>query len=333
MSNYINRASRWLLATGITLVATSMLATSAFAQSKGNIKIAEADWTGNLVQIHLAKAIMEEHMGYDVELVLMDYTAQWVAMEAGDIHLGMELWEDSSAGLMAKFLPEYGGSGAVSFLGDTGVEGKSGYFVPTYVVKGDAARGIDPVCPNLKTWKDLNECAEAFATVETAPKGRWMGCPIIGWLCGDVQRVENLGLNFEAIAIGSEPAHWAELEAQYSRGLPILIEIWEPHWVHAKYDLTRITLPPATDECWNGKDGAPALFDCDFPQDKITYHIGNPEFLNEHPDVAQFVKNMHLTNDAQAGMLMSIDVEGRDIVEVVTEWMAANEATWKPWLP
>ena len=53
----------------------------------------------------------------------------------------------------------------------------------------------------------------------------------------------------------------------------------------------------------------------------------------EHPDVAQFVKNMDLTNDAQAGMLMAIDVEGRDIVEVVTEWMAANEATWKPWLP
>ena len=60
----------------------------------------------------------------------------------------------------------------MSFLGETGLDGASCYFVPTYVIEGDSARDIEPACPQLKNWEQLNECAEAFATIETAPKGR-----------------------------------------------------------------------------------------------------------------------------------------------------------------
>ena len=53
-----------------------------------------------------------------------------------------------------------------------------------------------------------------------------MGCAVIGWGCGDKERVKNLGLDFVAVSIGSEPAHWAELDAAYSRGEPILVQGW-----------------------------------------------------------------------------------------------------------
>jgi len=55
------------------------------AQSKGTIRIAENDWTGQLVDSNLAKIILEEHMGYDVELVFADYTGQWAGLAAGDL--------------------------------------------------------------------------------------------------------------------------------------------------------------------------------------------------------------------------------------------------------
>ena len=324
---------RWLRSAALAMIAASAMPVGAEEHGKGVVKIAEGDWTGNLLQVHLARIILDEHMGYEVDLIFADYTAQWVSIASGDLHVAMELWQESTLPQMEKFLSEYGGSGEITFLGDTGVIGETGYYVPTYVIEGDAARGIDPACPHLKDWRQLNECAQAFATIETSPKGRWMGCPLVGWGCKDEERVRNLGLDFVAVTIGSEPAHWAEIDGAYSRGEPVIFDGWTPHWSHAKYDLTRIDLPEASAECWGMVEGVEPTYACDFFRGQITYNIANPDFVNNNPEVARFITNMHLTNHQQAGMLLAVDIEERDLVEVVREWMAANEATWKAWIP
>ena len=46
-----------------------------------------------------------------------------------------------------------------------------------------------------------------------------------------------------------------------------------------------------------------------------------------------FVSNSFLSNGVQAAMILEIDVDGRDLDEVVQEWVDANEATWRKWLP
>ena len=333
MTRRMNRLGRCLISAALAMILASAAPIAAFGQGKGVIKLAEGDWTGNLLQVHLARIILEEHMGRDVDLIFADYTAQWVSIASGDLHMAMEQWQESTLPQMEKFLSEYGGNGEIGFLGDTGVIGETGYYIPTYVIEGDPSRGIEAACPQLEDWRQLNECASVFATIETAPKGRWMGCPMVGWGCGDKERVENLGLDFVAVAIGSEPAHWAELEGAYSRGEGIIFDGWTPHWIHAKYDLTRIDLPDATPECWGMVEGVEPTYACDFFRGQITYNIGNPEFVKDNPEVAQFITNMHLTNEQQAGMLLAVDVEERELVEVVREWMAANEGIWKGWIP
>ena len=40
-----------------------------------------------------------------------------------------------------------------------------------------------------------------------------------------------------------------------------------------------------------------------------------------------------LTNAQQAGMIYEVDVNKRDVDEVVAEWMEANETVWRSWLP
>ena len=333
MTRRKNRLGGWLLSAVFAAMAVLMLPQTAPAQSKGTVKLAEGDWTGNLLQVNIAKIILEEHMGYEVDLIFADYTAQWVSIASGDLHMALELWQESTLPQMEKYLEKYGGNGEIDFLGDTGVIGETGYYVPTYVIKGDASRGIDPACPQLENWKQLNECAEAFATIETSPKGRWMGCPMVGWACGDEERVKNLELDFVAVAIGSEPAHWAELEGAYARGEPIIFDGWTPHWIHAKYDLTRVDLPDATPECWGMVEGVEATYACDFFRGQITYNIGNPDFVASNPEVAELITNMNLSNAQQAGMLLAVDVDERDLLEVVREWMAANKSTWKAWIP
>ena len=61
--------------------------------------------------------------------------------------------------------------------------------------------------------------------------------------------------------------------------------------------------------------------------------MGNPKFIEDHPDVVKVLKNHRLTNHQQAVMIYEIDVNKRDVDEVVDEWMEANESVWRSWLP
>ncbi|MEE8305997.1 MAG: glycine betaine ABC transporter substrate-binding protein, partial [Gammaproteobacteria bacterium] len=119
-----------MLALALGIGTTSM----ANAQSKGPIRIAENDWTGQLVDINLAKIILEEHMGFDVDLVFADYTGQWAGLAAGDLDVSMEIWPSYSIAAHEEWIDE---KEKVEVIGDLGVVGSGGWFVPTYVIEGD----------------------------------------------------------------------------------------------------------------------------------------------------------------------------------------------------
>lgn len=339
------RLSKWMLLASAVMVVALVAAAcggeeeedpaaAVPIEKKGvTVKIAELDWTGQLIDINLAKIILEEEMGYDVELIYADYAASWTAMAAGDLHIGVELWPSSSQELMQEFLEEFGGNGEIEHLGPMGIIGQSTWYVPTYVIEGDPERGIDPMCPELAN--DLlafNDCKDLFATIETAPQGRWVGCYVVGWLCHEELRLANLGLDFQQVYIGSEVAAITEWDAAYSRGEAIVMSMWEPHWMHTVYDMTRVPLPEYTPECLGEVEGVEPTYACDLPQ-SVNFNMGNPDFLRENPEVAEFFRNFHLSNDQQAEMLLAIDIEERPLDEVAREWIAENEDVWRAWIP
>ena len=65
----------------------------------------------------------------------------------------------------------------------------------------------------------------------------------------------------------------------------------------------------------------------------VTYNYANPDFAAENPDVIELMTNFRLTNDMQAPLILAIDVDGKEMEEVASEWLANNEDTWKAWLP
>jgi len=154
-------------------------------------------------------------------------------------------------------------------------------------------------------------------------KGRLVGCPVAAWECDDTKRMELLGLNYVVTELGSEAAHWAELQAAYKRQEPFIAYAWEPHWIHAALDLVKVDLPAHSDEKWPATGWA----------EDVTFNYGSPKLLEDHPKVAHVIQNFNLTNAMQAPMILAIDVDGKDVEEVVEEWMASNEDTWKSWLP
>ena len=301
--------------------ALTLQPSTAFA-AKGIIKLHEGDWTGNLVFGKLAEIILEEELDYKVKMVFLPAGPTVLeAIKSGDIDAGFETWPSYSTS-KEKYITEYGGDGTIEMYGLAGVVGQTGWYVPRYMIEGDTERGIEAVAPDLKTYEDLNKYAHLFTTPETTPKGRLVACPVAAWQCGDKARAENLGVDYDIVELGSETAHWAEISAAYARGEPILAYAWEPHWIHAKFDLVEIGLPAFDEE---------KPLATDWPED-LTYHYGSPDLKNDSPDAYAFLKNMKLDNTTQAAMILSVDVDKVPLEKAVRDWMASNEDVWKKWV-
>ena len=288
-------------------------------ESTDPIKLTLHDWTGQLITTNIMAAVLEE-AGYNVELVQADYLAQFSGLESGDLHVAMELWETTAAEAMAASLAT---GNTVSF-GPTGMQGKEEWWYPSY---------IKEQCPGLPDWQALNDCAELFATPETAPKGRYLGGPVT-WGGFDAERIAALGLNFEVIHAGTDAAMFAELESAYQRRAPILLWVYAPHWAPIKYDGEWVEFPPYSVECYTDPAvgvNPEATHDCGKPTGDIM-KVGWAGLEGKWPGAAQAITAFQITNDEMGAMVGKVDVDGMSVEDVVDEWMTANEAVWTTWI-
>ena len=159
-----------------------------------------------------------------------------------------------------------------------------------------------------------------------------MGAPVVAWAAHDEERLANLNLDYQHVYLGTDIALIAEIEAAHSRGEPLVYYMWEPHWVPAKYAITRISFPDYNDECWGYVEGVEATFACDFPKDD-TIIIANTKWAEDNPEAAQFFKNFNLNNEQQNALILDIEVNEVDLEEAVRNWMGENEDVWRAWIP
>ena len=288
-------------------------------ESTDPIKLTLHDWTGQLITTNIMAAVLEE-AGYNVELVQADYLAQFAGLETGDLDVAMEIWATTGQ----EALDAAVATGNVVNMGETGMLAKEEWWYPLYMKEK---------CPGLPDWKALNDCAAAFATPETAPKGRYLGGPVT-WGGFDEERIAALGLNYEVIHAGTDAAMFAELESAYQRKDPILLWIYSPHWSSTKYEGEWVEFPtyePAcyTDPAWGiNKD---ATHDCGKPFGPI-WKAGWVGLANKWPGADKAIRAFTIDNDTMSTMIAKVDLDGQSIDDVVTEWMDANEATWSTWI-
>lgn len=298
-------------------ILASALTAGASVQAQGVVTVVVPDWTGGQVSCQILANAIESELGYKVRrLEIPSGSATLEAMTAGDAHVGCELWP-SYYPEKGEYFEQWGGDGSLTVYGETGIVGASSYYVPRYLVEGSDAKA-----PDLAHFKDLAKYTELFKSVDSGDKGRLIGCPNANWECDDQGRADAYGVPFQAVELGSEAAHWAEMQGAFSRGEAFVAYAWEPHWIHADLDLVRLELDDYGDgACWPG---------CGWPVD-VTVNYGRTDLADEHPAVAALVAKSRLSNAEQNAMVLEIDIDGRDLEEVVDEWMAANAATVKSW--
>ena len=290
--------------------------------SQTTITLAVNPWNGSAANVAVAAQLLEDELGYTVELVDIDENAQWAAINTGDIDASLEVWPSGHADNVADYIDSADGN--VDNAGLIGPVGEIGWFMPSYMVDRE---------PALATWEGFADPALAslFATAETGDKGQFLsGDP--SWTIYDEQIIANLGLPLEIVYVGSEAGILASLDAAYSREDPVLFYFWTPHSAFNNYDLTNVLLPEYTDACGEAAASNPEDVDCDYPAD-VLFKIINGDLAENAPDADHFLRAMNYTSADQIAMLAAIENDGLSVDEAAANWIAANENVWSAWLP
>ncbi len=181
------------------------------------VKLVYVDWVSEIASAHVVKAVIEERLGYDCELLSVTAISMWESIAAGDQDAMVAAWLPS---LHDHYYSRV--KNEVINLGPNleGVE--MGLVVPEYVE-------IDSI-------DELNEHVEAF-------DGRIIGIdPEAGLMVETEQTIEKYGLEFDLIA-GSDLTMTSALDIAFEEERWIVVTGWSPHWKFARWDLKYLKDP------------------------------------------------------------------------------------------
>ena len=312
------KTTNWLAFTAAAALMAAPVSAQSVPESDETIKIMTADWTSIGLQGEIMSLILQT-VGYNTELVVADDSGRYPGFENGDLHVAMETWQTTQLQNLEKSVA----TGNVLDMGETGLQGVEDWWYPMY---------MKDRCPGLPDWEALKECAEVFATADTAPKGRYVGGPV-SWGDHDERMIAALDLPFEVVHPGTDAAMFAELKSAYDREAPIVLWVWQPHWVTSVYEGEYVQFPKFEADCFDDPAWGPnaeATYDCGKPYGwikKMAWAGGEAVW----PCAYEIVRNYNMTNETISALLVEIDLNGRSSTEVATEWLQNNRDTWEEW--
>jgi len=187
-------------------------------------RLTYVNWAEGVAYTHLAKAVLEDKMGYDVEITVADVGPAYIAVASGKYDAFMECWRE----LHLDYLDNAGDK--VISLGNVYEGTVAGLAVPTYVeidtisqIKGNEDLfdgkivGIDPGAGMMKIIE--NELISAYDL--------------------DIDLIPSSG-----------PAMTAAVKAAVDSKEPIVVPAWKPHWMFARFDL-KFLEEDGDDVYWN----------------------------------------------------------------------------------
>ncbi|WP_206426656.1 glycine betaine ABC transporter substrate-binding protein [Clostridium sp. E02] len=180
------------------------------ADSK-EVTIGYVNWAEGIAMSNLAAAILEEKMGYKVDLVLADVAPVFTSLASGNTDLFLDTWLPVTHG---EYLEKYGDD--IVDLGVENANARIGLVVPSYV--------------DINSIEELNENKDMFA-------GKIIGIDSgAGIMNATEKAIEQYGLDYELVN-GSGPAMTASLKKAIDKKEPIVVTGWTPHWMFARWDL------------------------------------------------------------------------------------------------
>ncbi len=306
---FTSLASRRALALGLALALAGQAGLAADMGAKDEpIKLAMLEWAGAQISTQIAGRVLEK-AGYKVEYVTAGNYPQFSGLADGTLSASVEVWMNN----VGEIFPKTMEAGTIEDIGSLGLETREGWLFPKFV---------EEVCPGLPDWTALEkpECVAALATPDTLPNGRFLDYPS-DWGSRAATIIADNNLPYVAIPAGSEGAMVAELRSAVATRTPLLMMFWAPHFILADVDAGWVTMPPCKDQTNEH---------CITPPDveKIVWS----GFKDKWPAAYEVLKAFQVTAPDQQVMMLRVSDKGEKLEAVADDWMAQNEAVWKPWV-
>jgi len=230
------------------------------------ITLAYVAWDSEIASTHVVKLVLEEKLGYQVDMMQVDAGPMWAGISDG-----------SADAMVAAWLPTTHRSYYEKFEGkfvDLGpnLEGtKIGLVVPAY---WDAQSIEDLLKP---------EFADAV-------ERRIIGIePGAGVMMTTEAAMEAYGLADWTLVESSSAAMASELLKAYQEERPIIVTGWTPHWKFAKMELKYLEDPLGI-----------------YGGDERIHTIVRKGLEQDHPDAYQFLDRFYWTPDDMAQVMVDI---------------------------
>ena len=246
------------------------------------------------------------------------------ALKKGEIDVNMEEWTDNISTYEADR-----DAGLFRDLGTNFGDNIQGFYVPRYVIEGDAERGIAPLAPDLKTVQDLKRYADIFPDDEKPGMGRIYGA-IPGWEINDImlKKVQYNGLDamYQYFQPGSDSALSAAFTSAYEKGEPIVGYYWEPTWLTGKYDLVLLEDAPYedADAYREGRTACPSV--------DVTIGVSN-QFYAREPEICEFLERYETSSALTSEALAHMQETGASYEETAKWFLSEHSDLILEWLP
>jgi glycine betaine/proline transport system substrate-binding protein len=209
---------KYLFTSFVVFALTCSLLTTSSAKDKGEVELAYVEWSSEVASTNVVKAVLQEKLGYDVEITPVSAAAMWQAVGSGDVDGLVAAWLPTTHGHYLKQVQD-----DVVDLGPNLEGTRIGLVVPSYVT-------IDSI-------EQMNDAADAF-------DGKIIGIdPGAGLMSATETAMEKYGLSGFELMEGSGATMTAALQASIKENKWVVVTGWTPHWKFARWELKYLDDP------------------------------------------------------------------------------------------
>jgi glycine betaine/proline transport system substrate-binding protein len=287
---------------------------SAGGKDCGKVVLNEQAWAGSTANTYIAKNVLEDKLGCEVEITKITEIPAFQAMADGKTDAVLEDWQH-----VDQYKQYIDKAGTVVQGGPLGVEGHIGWFIPKFVMDEH---------PEFKSWEGLKGEEDVF-------NNEFLGGDP-SYVQKDKELIKALGLDLKHVTAGAEPAQVARWSQAYKQQKPVLFYWYTPQYLNQQYDLAEVKLPPRTDANKDCKDdakegGDPEQYKCEYDV-TIINKLFSKKFADSGSPAYDVLKKMKLTNEDQELVAKAIAGDKQDPDEAAADWVKDNEDKVQEWL-
>jgi glycine betaine/proline transport system substrate-binding protein len=277
----------------------------------GKVVLNEQAWAGSTANTYIAKAVLEDNLGCEVEVTKIAEIPVFQAMADGEVDAVLEDWQHTDE--YKKYIED---AGTVVDGGPLGVEGHIGWFIPKYLMDEH---------PEFANWEGLKGNEELFKTAESGDQGMFLGGDP-SYVQKDKELIKALGLNLKHVTAGAEPAQVARWSQLYKQKKPVIFYWYTPQFYNQEYDLAEVELPERTPDCKDDakEGGDPEQYKCAYDVTVIE-KLFSKKFADSGSPAYDVLKKMELSNDDQEAVAKAIAGDKVDPEKAGADWVAQNQ--------